>query len=239
VQTVTNEVLARRQLRRGNLYLFAAMAVFAAGFAVAWLRPEDLLSSTVSFGALLLGIFLWQVSLYFTRRWGPRQRQDAALARALKGLDNRYTLVSFADARLPDYLLIGPQGIRILVARAIDGTVRCRRDQWSRPGRSPLLSLFLGNPIRNPTVEAVQSVSQVEQHLERVPDAAEVGSVPVTATIVFTHPQVRLEIEGSKFPVTTARELRAHILRDKGTLGAPQIATLRRVLSPPPEARPR
>ena len=234
---VTNEALVRRQVRKGNLYLVAAMAVFGAGFAVAWLRPEDAVSSTVSLGALVLGFFLWQVSQYFIRRWGPRQRQDAALARALKGLDNRYTLVSFADARLPDYLLVGPHGIRVLVARAVDGTVRCRRDQWSRAGTPPLLSFFLGNPVRNPTVEAVQSVSQVQQYLERELDRGDSGMVPVSATIVFTHPKVRLEIEGCKFPVTSARDLRAHVQRDKGTLGPPQIATLRRLLSPPAEAR--
>jgi len=236
VLTVTNEALVRRQLRKSGLFLGAAMAVFGVGFAVAWLRPEDALTSTISLVALGLGILLWQVSQYLVRRWGPRFRQDGALTRALKGLDNRYTLATFADSRLPDYLLVGPHGIRVLVTRATGGTVRCHRDQWSRAGRSPLLTLFLGNSVRNPTVEAVQGISHVQQFLQRELEPEDADAVPVNAIVVFTDAQVHLEVEACRFPVTRARDLRAQITRDKGPLGPPQIARLRRLLTPPAAA---
>ena len=105
---VTNEAVVRRQVRKARLFLLAALVVFAVGFVTAWLPLPNEVAIAIQAGGLLLGILLWQISQYFARRWGPRYRQDAVLARALKGLDNRYTLVSFADARLPDYLLLGP-----------------------------------------------------------------------------------------------------------------------------------
>jgi hypothetical protein len=234
--TVTNEALARRQVRRSNWFLFAAVGVLAAGFALSLIGSDEQTLGVVSLSALLLGIFLWQVSLYFTRRWGARHRQDGALARALKGLDNRYTLVSFAEARLPDYLLVGPHGILILVARAVNGTIRCHRDQWSRAETNPLIAFFLGSPVRNPTIEATQSISQLQRYLQGRLDPADADRVPVTAIVVFTHPQVRLEIGDCRFPVVRARDLRSEVQREKGALGPPQIATLRRLLSPPAEA---
>jgi hypothetical protein len=233
VYVVKNEALARRQVRRGNLFLFAALGVFATGFAVASFRGEDELSSIFTLGALLLGVFCWQVSLYYTRRWGPKERQDVPLVSALKGLDNRYTLVVFSAARLPDYLLVGPLGVRVLVPRAIDGTVRGRGDQWTRLGSPAWRSLLLGNPARNPTEEARQSVDRVEDYLRRNLEPAPAEPVPVGATLVFTNPRVRLEAENTTFPAVTPRELRGHVQRLKGSLSPPQVTALRRLFEPP------
>jgi hypothetical protein len=222
-------------VRKANIFLWIAGLVLLAGFAVGQFLPPTALTGGLSLASILIGIYLWQVSQFFTRRWSPRFRQDAVLERALKSLDNRYSLFSFADPRLPDYLLLGPHGVRVLVARGVGGTVRCRRDQWSRVGASRLGGLFFGNPVRNPTVEAVQSIAKVQDYLQReLPEAAD--QIPVSATIVFTDPKVELEIESSQYPVVRARDVRAQVQREKGPLGPPQIARLRQLLSPPVEA---
>jgi hypothetical protein len=187
----------------------------------------------VAISALLLGIFLWQVSVYYSRRWGRRDRQDVVLARALKGLDNRYSLIAFADARLPDYLLLGPHGILIIVARSVAGTIRCHRDQWSRAETNPLFAFFLGSPVRNPTIEATQSISQLERHLQSRLDADPAALPPLTAVVVFTNPQVQLEIGDCRFPVLALQDLRAHVGRAGGSCTPQQIARLRQLLSPP------
>jgi hypothetical protein len=54
----------------------------------------------------------------------------------------------------------------------------------------------------------------------------------VDATIVFTNPRARLEIEMCSYPVALARDLRASLQRDKGTLRPPEIAKLRQALEP-------
>jgi hypothetical protein len=233
VYVVKNEALARRQIRRGNWFLFGALGVFAAGFAVASFRGDDELSSIFTLGALLLGVFCWQISLYYTRRWGPKERQDVPLVNALKGLDNRYTLVVFSAARLPDYLLLGPLGVRILVPRAIDGAVRGRGDQWTRLDAPLWRNLLLGNPARNPGDEAKQGVARVEEYLQRNLELPAPEPVPVGATIVFTNPRVRLEAEDTSFPAATARELRGHIQRLKGSVTPGQVTALRRLFEPP------
>ena len=229
----TNEALARRQMRKANWLLLGAMLVLMAGFFAGMVRPDDQIMVYVSTAGLVLGFFLWQVSQYFMRRYGPRNRQDAALARALKKLDNRYTLISFAAPRLPDYLLLGPHGVRVLVPRDVRGTIRCQGDRWSRAG-TPGLVRLLSNPLRDPTTEAAQSIQQVERYLVRALEPGEAEAIPVSATIIFTHPNVRLEIGNCRFPATRAHNLPNDVRRDKGAVTPSQIAHLRRILAPEP-----
>jgi hypothetical protein len=231
VLVVTNETLARRQMRKANWLLLAAMLILMAGFFAGMVRPDDQIMVYVSTIGLVLGFFLWQISQYFVRRYGPRNRQDAALERALKKLDNRYTLISFAAQRLPDYLLLGPHGVRVLVPRDVGGTVRCQRDRWSRVG-TPGLVRLLSNPLRDPTTEAAQSVQQVERYLARELEPGEAEAIPVTATIVFTNPNVRLEVDDCRFPAARAQNLPTDLRRDKGSVTPAQIAQLRQLLAP-------
>jgi hypothetical protein len=179
-----------------------------------------------------LGFFIWQVSQYFTRRYGPRHRQDAALTAALKKLDNRYTLVSFAAPRLPDYLLLGPHGIHVLVPRDVSGTVRCKGDRWSRAETPKLFSFILGDPLRNPTAEATQSLQVLERHLQAELDPAAAEAVPIAVSVVLTNPKVTLEADGCRFPAVRVRDLPQHVRRDKGTVPPDQVAQLRRLFSP-------
>ncbi len=238
VLVVTNEALVRRQMRKANWALAIAMLVFVGGFLIGIVFPEDPVTGTISLGALCVGFFIWQLSQYYTRRYGPRSRQDRALERDLKGLDNRYALVNFAVARLPDYVLVGPHGVRVLVARAVDGTVRYQGGRWARVETPRLLSLLVGSPVRNPTVEAEQGVSQMKRYLQDEQPAEGLATVPVSAAIVFTNPNVRLEIEASKDPVLRGDDLRGAIAAERGSVAAEVIGRLRRRLTPPEQPAP-
>jgi len=231
VQVVTNEARARGEQRKGNWLLIGAMLVYLAGFGQAWLVPANPLSDALSIAGLVVGTALWLLSQTYIRRVGARYRQDAPLERALKGLDNRYTLVNFADRELPDHLLVGPGGVRVLVARGLAGRVRCQRDRWSRPGAVGWLDVVSTDHLGNPAADATRGVAQVTRRLERALDAEPAGAL-VTASIVFTNPKAVLEIDGSHYPVTRGRDLRAHIQRDKGSLRPPEVARLRQALEP-------
>src|SRR3954451_14637821 len=90
------------------------------------------LTLTLCFAVLLF-------SLPIVNRWGPRYRQDGPLEKALKGLDNRYTLVNYAAGGLPDHLLIGPSGVW-LARRPARRPRRRGRAGGARPGRRRPLS---------------------------------------------------------------------------------------------------
>lgn len=231
---IVNHQVVRRQTRRGNLFLLLALLVFAAGFVVTWTWPHDEVASTFSLAALFLGVLLWQVHQYYVRRWGPRYRLDRELSQALRGLGSRYTLVCFADPRLPDHLLLGPHGVAILVARNADGTIRCRNDRWSRKETPRWAALLGADVVRNPSLEARQSLQRLGEYLRRLPtDLGEGGEIPVQALIVFTHPRVQLEIEQCSYPVLRAKEVIGYLHQQRGAVPAPLVQRLRDWLVPP------
>jgi hypothetical protein len=233
VQVVTNETRARGELRKGNALLFASMGLFLFGMTQSCQAAPTAEAEAASTLILAMAAAVLLVCLSYVNRWGPRFRQDGPLEKALKGLDNRYTLVNFAGGGLPDHLLIGPGGVRVLVARGLAGPVRCRRDRWSRPGVLAFLGAFSGDSLRNPNREAARGIAQVTRRLEGALDAEQAARVPVGASIVFTNPRVTLELDGCRYPVTRGRELRAHVQRDKGTLRPPDVARARQALEPP------
>jgi hypothetical protein len=227
VQTLVNEAYVRGRVRIGNLLLLAAMAVFAIGFVLSLnLREEAWLVTYIS---IFIGLALWQVSLGYLRRWGPRYRMDPVLAQALKGLDDRYTLVSFISPRLPDYLVVGPAGVHVLVPRATGGEIVCRHDRWERANASLLRRLF-GAALGNPSQEVVQGVAQVEAYLREHPVEGIEAAVPVHGLVVFTNPRARLRIDGCTVSAVTLKELRGHFKRIKGDLRPQQVSRLRQAL---------
>jgi hypothetical protein len=232
VQVVTNEARARNELRKGNALLFASMGLFLVGMAQTCQGSASAEADALTTAMLVLSMAALLSALPFINRWGPRFRQDGPLEKALKGLDNRYTLLNFVGGKLPDHLLIGPGGVRVLVARGMPGVVRCRRDRWSRPGTLSWLGVFSGDALRDPTAEAARGVARVTGRLASTPDMGLAADAPVGATIVFTNPKTSLELDGSRFPVTRARELRAHVQRDKGALRPPEVVRLRQALEP-------
>jgi hypothetical protein len=235
MQLVTNEPLARRRFRIGTYLYGAAMVVLMAALLANLYLPQEYETAKLLAPFLALPIFFvpYLLSRDYIQRYGPRNRQDAALAQAGKGLDQRFSLVSFPSGKLPDYLLIGPSGIYVLVPRGHTGTLVCRGDRWAREGvgaASQVVSTLWGTPLGNPTRDLVQGVGRVQQALaDRLGDAA--TSVPVNGLVVFTHPQAKLRTEGCSVQATTAKNLKNQVRGGgKGGLSTQQLARIRDAL---------
>src|SRR3712207_7625337 len=103
MRVVANQELVRRKVRLASAFHLGALATFGAGLWLSMSQPDQILASYATIVVGLVLYQLWQTSL---RRWGPRFRQDALLGRALKGLDDRFTLLAFPSDKLPDYLVV-------------------------------------------------------------------------------------------------------------------------------------
>lgn len=219
MQFVANDALVRRRVRLAGFMHLGAFAVLLLGLFASF-YPEFVFFYA---GSLFLGIVLLQLAQFNLRRWGPRHRQDAVLRDSLKALDNRHALIAFAASELPDYLLVSPRGVTVLIARSNKGTAVCRKDHWSIEHSGPALLRFFRSGLGNPTAEAGAGIESVRRHFASHPGDAE---YPVDAVIVFTSPEVRLRLEGSAFPVTTLKELRNHVRRVKGSLNQAEVNRL-------------
>lgn len=225
-----NEGLVRRRVRASLLYLALSLLFLVGGFLASVAEPDISRSYLISFSALAVGIAFWARNQTHLQRWGPRGRQDGAIARALKGLDNRYELLCFAAANLPDYLLVGPFGVLVLVARPVSGQVRCEQGRWRHDEGRPLplraLLWFAPRiPLGNPEVDAHKGVEAVRRHLNaRVGEGAE--PVTVEVAVVLTHPRSALTVQGCSVPALLAKSLRGHVRRLPHRLGAREVDKL-------------
>jgi hypothetical protein len=128
----------------------------------------------------------------------------------MRGLDERYKLDAFLSSSLPDYIMVTPGGVHVLIARPERGEITCQRDTWKTP--SSRFGRLLGPGFGNPSADAARQLQQIRRVL------AEEGlqDVPSTALVVFTNDDVRLKVEGCSATVTRLRSLQDVLRRLSG-----------------------
>ena len=230
MQLVTNERLLKRETVIGMTLLIIPMLVLGVGFVVSndptrWDR-EDPRLPLITFGSMMLALVVYFVGQTRIRRYGANYRQDRTLRQLLKALDDRHVLFAFLSRRLPDYVLVGPNGVTALIARGHDGQVVSRDNTWKRTGGRglPIFRTFYGTPIGNPSWDAQQAAARLETFLSS--KLGDVADVPVRSLIVFTNPGIRLRIERSRYTVTTARELRNVVKKIKPALSQARLGAV-------------
>ncbi len=220
MHVVVNENLVRTRVRIASAAHIAALGVFAVGLVISWTNPQpDWKEMAAAYTAIVLGLILYNVGQFFLRRYGPRIRQDATLAKTLKGLDRRFSLLAFPSTKLPDYIMVGPAGVQVIVARTHDGNIICRANRWSREaggGLKRLSGLLGGSPFGDPSADVSKGVEQVRRRLEQHGLARE-QQPPVDGIVVFTSPTAKLRIDGCSYPVTGLKGLRNSVRGGKGS----------------------
>jgi hypothetical protein len=172
-----------------------------------------------AYAAIIVGLVLYNFGQIFLRRFGPRVRQDGLLARTLKSLDRRYTLLAFPSTKLPDYVLVGPSGVQVIVTRPQDGSITCRANRWSRDagaGLKRLGGLLGGTSFGDPSADVSRGVERVRQRLQDQGIAPD-EQPPVDGIVVFTSPAAKLRIDGCSYPVTGLKGLRNNVRGGKGS----------------------
>ncbi len=219
MHVVVNQRVISTRVKFASAAHLGALGVFAVGLFISWSNPEPTLEQMgMAYGAIIIGLILYNVGQIFLRRYGPRFRHDVVLAKALKSLDKRYTLIAFARTKLPDYILVGPAGIQVVVARLHDGTISCRGDHWSRTAGSwfkRVMAMFGGTPFGDPTQDVAKGIAKVRAHLTEA-GIVESKQPPIDGLIVFTNPAVKLRIDGSTYPVVTLKSIRTSVRGGKG-----------------------
>jgi hypothetical protein len=211
MQLVANQQLVRNRARLGTAFHIAALAVFALGLFLSLRVDPTTTLPVASWSTIVVGLVLYTLGQTQLRRWGPRRRQEEALGQSIKGLDDRYKLYAFLSTNLPDYILVSPAGVSILIARDESGQVTCQRDQWQRAGGNRFMQLFEPG-LGNPSADAQKQLQKVRALLA---DAG-LADVPTSAMIVFTSPKIQLRVEGCTFTVTRLRELKDVLRRAAG-----------------------
>jgi hypothetical protein len=211
MQLVANQQLVKNRVRLGLGFHISALVVFALGLVLSTQIDATRELRWESWVAILAGLGLYSLGQAQLRRFGPRNRQEEQLGQAIRTLDDRYKLYAFLASSLPDYILVSPAGVHLLIVRQEAGQIECVRDKWSKGSASRLLSLF-GPTLGNPSADAARQLQRLRSLL------AERGmaDVPTSGLIVFTNPKVQLRVEGCTATVTRLKELKDVLRRMAG-----------------------
>jgi hypothetical protein len=226
---VANQQLVRNRVRLGLVFHFGAMAVLIGG---AVLSTQVDATRELAWGtwlAFIAGLGLYTLGQTQLRRWGPGRRAEEQLGQAIRSLDDRYKLYAFLASSLPDYILVSPGGVQVLIVRPDGGQISCVKDRWKASG-SRLMTLFGGPGLGNPSADAARQLQKLRALL------AEHGlqDVPTSGVIVFTNPKAQLQIQGCSSTVTRLKELKDVLRRMAGkgsavALTAPRIREVQRI----------
>ena len=223
MQLVANQQLVKNRVRLGLGCHITALVVFAVGLVLS--TQIDATNRELpweSWVAILAGLLLYALGQTQLRRWGPRNRQEEQLGQAIRTLDDRYKLYAFLSSSLPDYILVSPAGISVLIVRQERGQVSCVRDTWKASGSR--LMAFFGPTLGNPSADAAKQLEKLRTLL------ADNGlrEVPTSSVIIFTDPNVQLRVEGCTSVITRLKELK-DVLRRMAGKGANVALTSARI----------
>lgn len=185
----------------GRTVPWIALAVLFAGLVISFVRPQWVWAMLVS---VTVGLILSIFGGYFAEHYVGPLAHHAALARALKGLDDRYILVEYI---LPaPHVLVDPGGCTVLVVKSQPGEIRYANGRWYHRYRGKFFRQLAGQEgLGIPHLEAERQLGRLKRWFERRLPGFE---IPLRAAIVFIHPRVSLDAETSPVPVFYGKKVR-------------------------------
>jgi hypothetical protein len=206
MRIVSNNKKIQRNYKIGLYTSLASLVLLFVAVGLTFTGNTDLTS--YSFAAMLGGLVLSQVGVYFANRYGKSPRVDERITQGLKGLDDRYTLYHYMTP-VP-HLLTGPSGVWVLVPQYHPGQITYEKQRYRQQGVG-LFSRMVGQEgLGRPDLEAQSYQKDVEKFLQQLlPDE----SVPVRSLVVFTNPKASVQAADAPLPTMHVEKLKDFLRR--------------------------
>lgn len=209
MKIIRNDKLIRRNSRIGGIATLVGLALLIGGMIFTFTVRQP---SQVGWSWLLLlaGFIISQLGVYFGGRFGRSPRPDEQLDRALKGLDERYSIFHYTTA--VSHLLVGPAGVWVFIPRHQGGKITYAKGRWrqSRAGFfQAYLRFFAQEGIGRPDLDIPVEIQSLQKFFLKKHTDIEVP--PIQAALVFTNEKVELEVEDAPTPSLPAKELKEFI----------------------------
>ena len=190
---IRNDKLIRRNARIASFSTILSIAILLGG-TLYFFRFQS--TGIPLFVALLLGILLSQIGMYYTNRFARKPRPDELLDQALKGLDNKFTLYHY---RTPvSHLLVGPSGVWIFEPKYQSGTINYSNGRWRQKGGNLYLKIFAQESLGRPDLEVLGDLDRMQKFFQKnLPD----DTVPeLNSALVFLNPEAIIDIPEEESP---------------------------------------
>lgn len=205
MKKVINEKLIKRNKMIGNITSIGGIAILAAGLILN-INPTPL-RTMISFGALIIGFVVAQISTHYVNRFGRNPRYDEVIAENLSKLNNDYTFYAYTSSA--SILLVGPSGLWIPIPVLASGEISYD-NKWRQKGGSFLLKFFGQENLGKPSLEVEANERQINSLLGQNIDEDEMP--PVRSILVSLHPKaVIADVENAPTPIVQVNALRRYI----------------------------
>lgn len=166
---------------------FLALGVYAL-FTPSIFSNQNLIS--IYFGVMIVGVLTSSLSNYLTTRYGRSPRPDELLDKALKGLDDKFTIYHY-QLSIP-HLLVSPTGLYTLIPTFIDGKIVFdeKKNTWVRKGGSFLNRFLAREAFSRPDRELEVNQRDVTKFLKTKGIDIE---VPLQGIVVILSKQTEVE----------------------------------------------
>jgi hypothetical protein len=201
MQIVRHAQYVKDRKKRARWLAVIGFLLLSGSLLIAW-YPEFMVFAYV---AMLAGFVMFNIGMQGIGKWTRDPRNDQILDHRMKGLNDRHTIVHYANVGkgIIEHLLIYPGGVLVMTGKELDGKVSQVRSSWKKKGSLfRRLFMFSGPQLGNPSFETEASIKRVQAYLEENQLEADVHGA-----VVFLHPGVDLDIEEPDFPVLHGEEM--------------------------------
>ncbi len=228
MRVIQNDQYIKSRGRIGRYALFGGLGILVVGLLIS-LNPQGFDLFPISLACLIIGVILSQVGGYYVRRFDRGDLPHLALSKALKGFDDRYTLVHYGTPAA--HVLLAPDAVYAIVAKPQAGQISFQNGRWRNPtGLRRLFTWMSEEGLGNPTREATAEVARLQRYLaRRLPDTP----IEVEPLVVFLHPNATVDAAATPMPALHVKKLKDWLrTRSRGSLTREARAALGRLLEP-------
>lgn len=196
-----NQKLISRNKKISQIVLYIAIGLIILGIILTFSNPKSA-QNLIVYLILIPAYLLMQINIWMSNKWGKSPGLDEIITRALKGLDNRYSLYHYTTA--VDHLLIGPMGVIIIKPYHQYGDISYNKDKkkFIQKGGGNLLTKFLSqDSLPDILRESKNDIEDLEKYFKRV----RVLNFPEPRVVnIFYHAKVKLDVHNA--PEMTMRD---------------------------------
>lgn len=224
MRVIQNDQYIRSRGRIGRYIFFAGFGALIVGLLIS-LGPQSLDLFPLSVACLVLGLILSQAGGYYMRRFDRGELPHVRITQALKGFDDRYTLVNYGTPA--SHVLITPDTVYVLTVKPQAGSITYVNGRWKNPtGLRRIFTWMTEEGLGNPAREAASELSRFQRFIARqIPDTP----IEAQPLIVFTHPTAEVEAGASPIPAVHVKKVKDWLRsRPKGGLTADARTALQR-----------
>jgi len=170
-----------------------------------------------------LGIIFIVVSIYFFAESSPYksgQSGEKLVTDTLQDLPDTYYLVG--DVNLPnnygniDHVVLGSNGIFMIETKNLEGEIRCNGDMWYQ--YKDTWKIPEEYEIKSPSKQVKRNAVKLKQFIESKNIFKKPLRLWIEGMIIFTHPNVSLNLYNPTVPVLKIDELNNYILNKRSKL---------------------